>query len=336
MIHEILVYSVKALICFIGAMALYCACFLYPDEENKLQNKIEEFWISIDERRRMGQSLALASKVARLINRGLDRILGQNLISIRMIIITCCYSLACLEIWEFYMFHEGMLHATIHGYPIGLDLYLAWYIYRYYISNILLLLLTAIMASKYEKQPVTVVAATLLGYGLWVQQLNFASDLAIIFVLSMAADLLCLLGVRFTLRMLVESASLPKSLIGLSFQLALIYFSLILPWRKGKAEYSVVPDAHGGVSVGFTITKGFILFGLNTSTGIISVVFLSVLLFLVSHKLTWPTLSRLLHPLARFEIIRNRKVLVLVAVMCFTAVSPPVAGLLKKGLELFK
>jgi hypothetical protein len=67
-IHTVLIDCIKAASCLIGAGILYIGCFLYPDEENKLQNRVEEFWIGIDERRRFGTSLALASRVACLID----------------------------------------------------------------------------------------------------------------------------------------------------------------------------------------------------------------------------------------------------------------------------
>jgi hypothetical protein len=334
-IHTILIDSFKAFIGLIGVAALYCGCFLYPDEENNLQNRIEQFWISIDERRRLGQTLALASRVAGLISRILDRILGQQLFSEMMAVITCCFSLSVLRIWEFAILITNTRQARVHG-----DFSFWWDMTSMFGVFAVLLLLAGILAVKHASQWATIAAFLIVLYELWSDQVPFLQGTTTMLLLaSLISDLIFLVAVRWTLRNL-KRPSVNGLLVGALFQ-ALIFTTLVaLPLIVGHVTNETRIISHPGsdtvdVSISYGVSNGFVLFALNTVTGIVSLSFLSMLLFMIVHKLFWPMISRLLHPLARFELLRNRKVMIGVAVICFGAISPTVGALLEKLMKLF-
>src|SRR5205809_3918280 len=79
----------------IGGLAIYVGCFLYEDEEGKLQNRLEKLSKSMRMRSEAGESLPLVSTVAALVNRILNRILGARLLSWRMAVVSMWLSIGC-------------------------------------------------------------------------------------------------------------------------------------------------------------------------------------------------------------------------------------------------
>jgi hypothetical protein len=134
--------------------------------------------------------------------------------------------------------------------------------------------------------------------------------------------------VRLSLRRLTHRPTTGSFGIAIIFQAALIVaivFSLnALFERPGDLDILDLPLAFGILSV---------------STVVFSLSFIALLVFLpihrLFHKMFWPAASRLVYPLARFEIIRNRKVMVALGIACFSVISPPFAELLKKVSDLF-
>ena len=75
--------------------------------------------------------------------------------------------------------------------------------------------------------------------------------------------------------------------------------------------------------------------GQNISTELMSVMFLIALLVLLMHKLAWPLLARIVYPLARFQIGRNRKVMAALGVSLMTLAVPGSGALLEKIVQAF-
>ena len=66
----------------------------------------------------------------------------------------------------------------------------------------------------------------------------------------------------------------------------------------------------------YATTALLLTFTLNLSTALITIAFVISLGLVLGHKLLWPLLERLLYPLAQWQIIRNRKLMGGVAVVC--------------------
>jgi len=82
----------------LGAV-LVCACFfLYEDEEGKIQNKVEEWWVTLSDRQKQSRSkiAAFMREVARLTGSGFDRLFGSGLFSLRVIPVSIYLSFASL------------------------------------------------------------------------------------------------------------------------------------------------------------------------------------------------------------------------------------------------
>lgn len=79
----------------IGVFCLVTAILLYPNQEGKIQSKLEDFWIRLDDYRRLAvsQNSMFLQDVAKLETRLLNRIFGDRLLSAQSIIVSICCSI---------------------------------------------------------------------------------------------------------------------------------------------------------------------------------------------------------------------------------------------------
>jgi hypothetical protein len=79
-----------------GAVACYYgAILLYPDEQGRIQNKLEEWWIDFDDRQRQALSRAAVFMrgLAALTSKIFDAVFGQKLISLRAVVVSAWLTL---------------------------------------------------------------------------------------------------------------------------------------------------------------------------------------------------------------------------------------------------
>jgi hypothetical protein len=91
-----------------GALLLYVAFFLYEDEEARMQNRLEEIWVRIDDLQgsAMSKELAFLQGVTRTTSAILDRLLGHRFLSLQSIAVSMAFSLASVFFWEaFFLYY---------------------------------------------------------------------------------------------------------------------------------------------------------------------------------------------------------------------------------------
>ncbi|HEY6293057.1 MAG TPA: hypothetical protein VI455_16015 [Terriglobia bacterium] len=81
-----------------GLTSVYAALFLYEDEQGKIQNKLEEWWIRFDdeERAALSRHTAFMKEVARLGTRGFDLLFKDRLFSRYAFSVSFCFAVASL------------------------------------------------------------------------------------------------------------------------------------------------------------------------------------------------------------------------------------------------
>jgi hypothetical protein len=87
--------------------------------------------------------------------------------------------------------------------------------------------------------------------------------------------------------------------------------------------------AHMSVSVNF-----YAVALMNITTVFLSLWFISSLVFVVAGRLLWPVIERLLYPIADLKVIRNRKLMGGVALVCFAYAFHLTSGLLKSLMDV--
>ena len=330
----------KIVVCLIGATSLYCASFLYEDEEGKLQNRIEQLWVSIDERRRLNQSAALLNRVAMLVNRIVNRVVGKRLFSFRMVAITTCFSLAAMQFWLSIIIYRGMIGVTLGTMQLHVEMSTSflWGIFRNDLYVFLGLLGAGLLASRLQRWWSTALCYFVIGIVLWFTDVVpiYLPRPAAMLGISLLSDIFVLAAVRWTLRRLIRKSDIGSFVIAIVIQLSAIIILVIVPWTLGTGGPNITQESSDSVSLGWIMTPSYELFGLNTFTGMFCLMFVAILAFMLTHKTLWPAASRLLYPIARFQIVRNRKLMVAISITSFAIISPPFAELLKKASEWFK
>lgn len=125
-----LIHAVEAIV---GIALIVMALFLYDAEEQRLEAALKNLWVAIDnyEQRQLSKQVNFMRVLAKLITSGLDRLLGEKPISIRLCGVAYCYSFASVGLC---IMAVGLLAATMPlGSPIlaivGAILFLAGIVY---------------------------------------------------------------------------------------------------------------------------------------------------------------------------------------------------------------
>src|ERR1700739_4012901 len=86
-----------------GVLALYLAIFMYEDEEGALQDRVDQLWVQIHDRKQRSHQriVSFLSTAGEALNKGLDRLFGSKLISLQAASISMCYSMAGLYLITF-------------------------------------------------------------------------------------------------------------------------------------------------------------------------------------------------------------------------------------------
>lgn len=315
----------------IGMLAYYVAFFMYEDEEGKWQNRIEKVWVAINDREKQSgtRASALFSKVATIVTRAFNCIFGGRLFSARFVGTSISCSFAALFLFVFVFLGLGR--------PLGLlkplsptDLVFVSHVERLSLIAGLLFSFLAILPSLWHSRwsiALSLLPVILFGFGLvfsvGTHSLKPKSSAFFVgLVLSLLSDVLLIALVRFTVRWVSEKASVSRTALAILIQVGIVYFVILVP----LAIPAALPDD-------FRQSEGLmalvVMGSLNLFTALASSVFLLSLLGLLLHRVLWPVLDRILYPLARHQVIRNRKLMVPLGTGCFIFAFPLMPAAIK-------
>src|SRR6266700_6033802 len=79
--------------------------FLREDEEGRIQNRLEELWIRIDDAQSaaLSRQAAFVAEIARVVTRILDRIFGERLFSAHAASVSAFYGLASSILFSLFL-----------------------------------------------------------------------------------------------------------------------------------------------------------------------------------------------------------------------------------------
>jgi hypothetical protein len=96
--EQLIIYILRVLSFVAGALLCYGATVLREDNEAKVRNILEDWWIRIDDLKRVAvyRHSALSRAAAEFAGTVLDRIFGKKIISLRAVAVAGCLSLISL------------------------------------------------------------------------------------------------------------------------------------------------------------------------------------------------------------------------------------------------
>lgn len=300
-------YAFACLHISFGLVIIYAALFLYEDEERRIQDKLDEWWINLRDMESASRSRALAftQEVAKLTGRGFDRLLGKSLISLRFAVSSICFSLASL-----FLFGYVILIFRLSSHPpasaSARDAFI-WFLVFSALGS-----LPAFTGSKVALQlwwfAILVVMlptmGSLLGFlvfafrtrGLGVTARGVGYVL-LPFLFSLFCDLIFIAITRLILRQVSKSDRMYHIVLGVLVNLLILELLIWLPIFLGAEVAKLWPLAGGTVMFSFP---------LNSIDFIACFASLVLGLLLLLHRLLWPMIQRPLYAVCRFAPLKNK------------------------------
>lgn len=279
---------------FLGVV-LICAClFLYEDEEGKIQNKIEEWWVRLSDIQKASRSkvASFMREVARLTGSGFDRLFGHRLFSLRVIPVSIYLSLASL-------FLLILLTVPRTKYSAGTSRQAAFGMFFYFLA---LALVPAFFRNKWILAvwwtiiPAVVLSAS--GFLVFVFKTRGVRStfygiglLVLIFISSLLCDLVYIAMTRYILRRIAGIDHIPEIFVMIFLNLLVLVIPILGPVYGGAVLAKYAPQA--GAMVLFSI-----MFNAIDVLGGLAALLLAM--FLLLHRLAWPAIQRPLYAIYRF------------------------------------
>jgi hypothetical protein len=322
-----------ALIRALGVLFVCAALFLYENEEGRIQNKLEEWWIRLSDRGKEPRSWAAAfmQDVADSTGRGFDRLLGKRLLSLRFIFVSISFSIASAFLFVF------LVWPVVHNPPPT-------------VSREEVLLFVVFFAG-FGSVPAFTNSKTILGktsLGLWwaaivLALLKIADFMLFVsstrgagpaaggvgyIILLLAPSLFCDLSyivlTRWILRRISKIDRVREIVLEVLVSLLILATLLCAPIIFGVRIGRYFPLAGGVLLVSIV---------LNSVDLVVGFAALILALLLLLHRLFWPTVGRSIYAIQRFGLIKNKKLLWVIGITLVFLPRHSITGLFKSLLE---
>jgi hypothetical protein len=274
--------------------------FLYEDQEGKMQNRIVQWWVKIDDARIASHSRVevFLRAVAGLTARGFDRALGDGLISFRFAGMSLCLSIASFSLVGSIgaihahnparnMFFEGVCLFVLALVPI---VCVERWTLRIWWLAVLIVVTKSVGSLLYILYRVRGVAfaGRALGY------------VALAFAVSFVCDICYVAITRWMLRRIAVNSQVLGVISMIAANLFVLSVLVFGPFELGLKLFNYWQN--GSAVIMFSLLLNAIDFVAGSAA-------LLVGLALLVHRLLWPVLEKPLYAIQRHEVVRNKKLL---------------------------
>jgi hypothetical protein len=319
-----------------GLILLYSAFFLYEDEHGKIQNRLENIWIRINDYRsaalskHLGFMRLVSSSTARL----LDNVFGKDLISVKFVGVSICFSFASLflvKLWH----KQGIVYENNRFLVVFIVVYLIMATLPRFISN--RKSLKSWFLSIFLLIPITIVglhvfiwnSKTLVGSINLYNEIDLATSILPGFVVGAAiasvCDILFIALTRHTLRLCSDLKSTIKILAILIVNACAVVSLFLVPLHYQGAFDVFTFDLWAetrGVGVTYMSAVGYFLYSnlifmfevavySNFYTSVVATLFFALAVLMLIHKVTWPVIDRPVYALQEIGIARRKRLFAL-------------------------
>src|SRR2546426_8791485 len=116
---------IRTITVVLALIILYLSAFLREDEEGKIQNLVEGWWIRLNDLKSVALSkqMAFMRTVAAIANSWFDRLFTKKLLSPTAICVSMCYTVASLALGYFgylYLFAPPDVHLLVLTLGVGI------------------------------------------------------------------------------------------------------------------------------------------------------------------------------------------------------------------------
>jgi len=323
--------AIRAVAFIVGILFIYIALFLYEDEDGRLEDLIEKWWVKLDDERSAALSLQLVflRGIAKALTDALDWFFGARIFSGRALLVSACYSLGVSNICVFSL---GILQdnrfATI-SYGLLAALFLgAAGLCSYMAPN------GAMEQRLYDRTCLRVflwwcvAVPTILAVRDRSSYFILTFKLLIAVSISFACDVCSISVTRWLLRLFREAEK------GLAIVIVSV-LNLIL-----SAFFVAIPLVFDSPSRPISITKvtklgsGLQIASMNIGDIVLASSFFILASLALLHRLVWPIVSRPIYALAHVERGRKKTVFFTIGIALVGLATGRLPDLLKKVFEM--
>lgn len=310
-------YAPRALAAILGGLAVCLASLTYEDEEGRLQNKLEDWWIRLDDRRTASMSWAASfiQAIARLTGNSLDRLFGARLFSPRAVVVSVILSGASL-----FLTASIVLAFPIASAPTIPNTSTAFSTFVLFLHLSAFAMLPAL--SESPNMPWKPWLPRLIRFYWWsviawysLQTAQFLHYLlfnlqnaqmtgaqlisiaAICLSASLLSDISFIAFTRWTLRRISKTNRIAGILLGIILQIIFLASLLVWPIYAGIKLTSF--SAVWGSAI-------FLSFMLNSIDVFATVAALIVAVLMLMHRMAWPLIQRPIYALQRMSFISRK------------------------------
>lgn len=319
----------------VGATAFYFSVFLYENERGNLQNRLENLWVAIDDRAKAidSTSTALFNKIGDIVVRWTNWLFGDRFFSLRAFCTSTNLSLSGVIFGFFAPLFIVMFIQNRSDYGNQPVVYFTQVMIVIVFVTLVLLFL-AILPAISKRRAALFFASLPLIYSVVVSVVRslFTHKFPPLYkgLPSYAVPaMLEYILIVITRRLFARISDAPKlpTLLGAMSIFVLFSFSVsVLPLVIMKTIYHVPLAALKSAETVFdqlpklTHTQLFVFaFALsNLTTSVMGLLPFALLAIIMLHKLIWPTLRRLLLPVADNKLLYNKKALNGIGALAFT------------------
>jgi hypothetical protein len=285
-------------------MFIFAALFFYEDEERRIQNKVEEWWIKLSDMQRASRSRAVAfmQEVARLTGHGFDSLMGERVLSLRFIFTSICFSIASIFLFGF------LVLPFVPKAPAGTTTESAFLWFLFFVAlplvpahtkskGLLGLWLLLILVTFLPIVGIILRVSMTRGVGPAARGLGY---LMLALGFSLFCDLSYIVITRWMLRRVSKIDRLHEIVLEMLLNLLVMGLALLAPIFLGLNVFKYSPTA------GAVMFSSFLLNSIDFIAGFAALI---LALLLLLHRLLWPTIQRPLYTIHRFAPIKNKKLL---------------------------
>lgn len=311
-----------------GLLLLYAGTFLYEDEQGKIQNKLEEWWVRLRDKENpaISRHAAFMREVARLATQGFNRLLGDKIFSFRALCVSACYSLVSIILFGAVVF--GL--KSVRDWIGVLDLTIL------VLGAAILLAIGSLPALVRKRRfAITIILGTVLETFLLVLDWVGSGSAAIFLVFVALAGGLYLTGVFLTVCVCFGFVS-DVLFIAVTRWLLRWCGDMTRPERIGALICTNCALAVGLVKGPARLLPALDpwIYMVNSIDILVSITFIMLALALLIHRLLWPVTERAIYALQGLGIARRRKLFGTIGIALVGSAGVNLHELSKKIIEI--
>jgi hypothetical protein len=331
----------------LGLVCLYLALFLYRDERDEIQNRLEDLWKNLHIRQVIALSIQVAfmQTVAERTSRLFDATFGKKYFTVRSFVVSVSLSMASatfamavivsLIVGGFPGWSPEM-EIIVASFVVFLGLAITLYFIpqlaerRIVLALVLLLALPEIFAILKSEQLHPHMNPTL-----WTMYVFLFAPLLLL--MSFACDICFIAGTRWAVDFVSKTESFWKMFVLIASNIVLAVALVIFPFWWGGRSSPIVAEVIGPRGSNYVDPHVYVLMLsiLNLVDGLVAAIFILLALLMIIHRMAWPALARPVFALADMGIVQHRKLTACLGLALLGVSAGKLPEVVKQLLDLF-